>query len=461
MITQKFKSLFKYLPKSNLNANQGRNEGSFTFYTSSSKVSKRTDKPQFFKEAIIFGNGGSANIHYSNEPFGTTSHCIVATQKEENINIKYVYYYLSGNLHLIERGFKGVGLKNISPKYIENLDIPIFPIETQNKIVSVLDKANSLIKRREDCIKMLDELVRAMFLEMFQNDLINFKKSKVTLSDIVSITSGLTKGRKTKENFFVEVPYLRVANAQDGYFDLKEIKYINATTKEISNYNIIKGDLLITEGGDPDKLGRGSVWELEDNKFIYQNHLYRLRINNADKYSPYWLMYLIRSEFGKYYFLRQAKQTTGIATVNKKQVSQFPIPKSSFDKQKEFENYFLKIKDVKSLHLKSNVILKELFNSIIQKVFNGQLNFNIDFELDALIDKIDLQKKDNDIKEIAEDIAYLQRLIDKLNTQDFSEKVSYDKAKIIAFQLMNESLDKRRVIQMYDEKTKSIKLSLV
>ncbi|AOC94578.1 Type-1 restriction enzyme EcoKI specificity protein [Flavobacterium anhuiense] len=348
MITKKFISLFDFLPNSKIKAGDGLDEGNFSFFTSSSILKKKINKAQYFDEALIFGTGGSASVHYSKEPFSTSTDCIVAksTYGEHEINIKYVYYYLTGNIHLIERGFKGAGLKHISKKYIENIEIPIVSIESQNKIVAVLDKANSIIKKREDSIKVLDELTRAKFLEMFQNELVNFKKSKTNLNDIVSINSGLTKGRKTKEKETIDVPYLRVANAQDGYFDLKEIKYISATEREISNYNILKGDLLITEGGDPDKLGRGSVWELEENKYIYQNHLYRLRIKDLTKYSSYWLMYLISSEFGKYYFLRQAKQTTGIATVNKKQVSQFPIPKSSFSRQKEFEKYFLNIKKI-------------------------------------------------------------------------------------------------------------------
>ena len=148
MRTEKFKSLFKYAPKSNLKASDGGENGNFPFYTSSSIISKRTDKAQYYDEALVFGNGGSANVHYANEPFGTTSHCFVANPISKNINVKYVYYYLFVNIHLLERGFKGAGLKNISPKYIENLDIPILPFETQNKIGAILDKASSLVDKR-------------------------------------------------------------------------------------------------------------------------------------------------------------------------------------------------------------------------------------------------------------------------------------------------------------------------
>ena len=456
MKIQKLKELFKFAPKSKMKAGDGANEGNFLFYTSSLVVSKRTDKPQYYEEALIFGNGGGASIHYCDEPFATTSHCYVAIRKVEHINTKFVYYYFFQNLHLLEKGFKGVGLKNISYKYIENIDIPIFPIEIQNKIVSVLDKANALISGRKDCIQLFEDLLRAIFLDMFQNDLIEYKQSKKTLADIATIVSGLTKGRKTKSSTLSDVPYLRVANAQDGYFDLSEVKTIQATPDEIEKYNIIKGDLLITEGGDCDKLGRGAVWEFEENKYIYQNHLFRLRINSTDDYSPYWLTQLLRSEFGKYYFLRQAKQTTGIATINKRQVSNFPIPNSPFEKQKEFEEQYIAIhKRKQKLSISLNEI-STLFNSILQKAFNGELNFNIDAELDALIKVVDLEKKINDLSKITSDIAYLQRLIDKINYNEFEDRDLYNKAKHAIFQLLKEG---DKVEQVYNE-NKNISLAL-
>lgn len=456
MKIQKLKELFIFAPKSKMKAGDGVDEGNFLFYTSSLDVSKRTDKPQYYEEALIFGNGGRASIHYCDEPFATTSHCYVAIRKVEHINTKFVYYYFFQNLHLLEKGFKGVGLKNISYKYIENIDIPIFPIDIQNKIVSVLDKANALISDRKESLQLFEDLLRAIFLDMFQNDLIEYKQSKKTLADIATIVSGLTKGRKTKSSTLSDVPYLRVANAQDGYFDFSEVKTILATPNEIEKYNIIKGDLLITEGGDCDKLGRGAVWEFEENKYIYQNHLFRLRINSTDDYSPYWLIQLLRSEFGKYYFLRQAKQTTGIATINKRQVSNFPIPNSPFEKQKEFEKQYIAIhKRKQKLSISLNEI-STLFNSILQKAFNGELNFNIDAELDALIKVIDLEKKINDLSKITSDIAYLQRLIDKINYNEFEDRDLYNKAKHAIFQLLKEG---DKVGQVYNE-NKNISLAL-
>ena len=106
MKIQKLKELFKFAPKSKMKAGDGADEGNFLFYTSSLVVSKRTDKPQYYGEALIFGNGGGASIHYSDEPFATTSHCYVAIRKVEHINTKFVYYYFFQNLHLLEKALR-------------------------------------------------------------------------------------------------------------------------------------------------------------------------------------------------------------------------------------------------------------------------------------------------------------------------------------------------------------------
>ncbi|MFN8844072.1 MAG: restriction endonuclease subunit S, partial [Chryseotalea sp.] len=135
----KFGQLFAFQKKTNLKASEEDIDGKFPFYTSSSVISKRTNNPIYNKISLIIGNGGSANIHYADVPFSATSHCYIAVANTSDVNTKFVYFYLSNNLHILERGFKGAGLKNISSKYVEEIEIPLPDLETQNKIVAILD----------------------------------------------------------------------------------------------------------------------------------------------------------------------------------------------------------------------------------------------------------------------------------------------------------------------------------
>lgn len=374
------------------------------------------------------------------------------------LNIRFLKYWFEFKKEYFKSKGRGAALLNISATIVKNEEIDLPDLETQNKIVEILDRTSDLMNRRHQSINFCNELIKSIFLKMFQQSLLDIKKSGTKLSNIASIISGITKGRKTKETNFIKVPYLRVANAQDGYFDLSEIKYIDATPNEVGRYTVKLRDILITEGGDPDKLGRGAVWEDEENKFIYQNHLYRIRLNDDKKYSAYWLSYLMQSEFGKGYFLSQAKQTTGIATINKRQVCNLPIPKIPFTKQDEFEIKYLKIIQNQSTLKEGLVNIETLFNSLLQKVFSGNFNFDITTEVDSLLKEINLEKEENDIVSIATNEEYVINIVDRLNQQNFESQQLYDRAKHVAFQLLKQE---ERIEQVFDKKTKSLKLSAI
>ena len=120
------------------------------------------------------------------------------------------------------------------------------------------------------------------------------------------------------------MPYLRVANVKDGRLDLSRIKVTPATDDEITALQLKTGDILLTEGGDRDKLGRGTFWRDEIPECIHQNHIFRVRFDSS-AFEPAFMAYQFGSAYGKRYFLRHAKQTTGIATINRRVLGAFPL----------------------------------------------------------------------------------------------------------------------------------------
>lgn len=144
------------------------------------------------------------------------------------------------------------------------------------------------------------------------------------LGDVAEIVSGVTLGRRLKGIPTRPVPYLRVANVKDGYLDLAEVYAIEATEAEIGKLRLRYGDLLLTEGGDRDKLGRGTFWRGEIDECLHQNHIFRVRFD-PERFDPFFVSAQIGSPYGKAYFLAHAKQTTGIATINQKVLAAFPL----------------------------------------------------------------------------------------------------------------------------------------
>ena len=106
--------------------------------------------------------------------------------------------------------------------------------------------------------------------------------------DIADIAGGVTKGRNLAGRRLVSWPYLRVANVQAGYLDLARMKEIEIPVEELERYELHPGDVLLTEGGDWDKLGRSAVWQGEISPCAHQNHVFRARPRSADLQSD-WL----------------------------------------------------------------------------------------------------------------------------------------------------------------------------
>lgn len=144
------------------------------------------------------------------------------------------------------------------------------------------------------------------------------------LGEVANISSGVTLGRDMRGRPTRPVSYLRVANVKDGWLDLSDVKKVEATEAEIQDCQLECGDLLLTEGGDPDKLGRGTYWEGQVAECIHQNHIFRVRLPSNEVH-PAFASFQTGSPYGKAYFLAHAKQTTGIASINKQVLSRFPL----------------------------------------------------------------------------------------------------------------------------------------
>nr|WP_243893098.1 restriction endonuclease subunit S [Shewanella algae] len=190
------------------------------------------------------------------------------------------------------------------------------------------------------------------------------------LKDIADVRSGVTKGKKVPEGQGISLPYMRVANVQDGYLDLSSIQDITVTKKDAEKCKLIRGDILLTEGGDPDKLGRGHVWNDEIENCIHQNHIFSVRIKNTSAVRPEFLSAVISSQRGKRYFLKVGKQTTGIATINKTVLSEFCPFIPPIDMQDKYLKIVTKVAAMKN---STGDMKLELFGSLSQKAFSGQL----------------------------------------------------------------------------------------
>jgi type I restriction enzyme S subunit len=200
--------------------------------------------------------------------------------------------------------------------------------------------------------------------------------SWVTAGSLCEIKGGITLWRKYPEAAkLVSRPYLRVANVQRGWLNLEEIKTIRVTQDEARTLTLRSGDILMNEGGDRDKLGRGWVWEGQITDCIHQNHVFRPRVRNASvppKYVSYYA-----NAFGRQYFIDEGKQTTNLASISMRKVAALPVPVASPEEMEEvlrrIEAAFAWLDRVAAEHANAARLLPKLDQAILAKAFRSEL----------------------------------------------------------------------------------------
>ncbi len=208
----------------------------------------------------------------------------------------------------------------------------------------------------------------------------------VPLKQVADISSGITLNARNIGDNFIEIPYLRVANVQDGYLDLAEIKTIKVKEGQYDQYLLQHGDVLMNEGGDYDKLGRGCVWRSEIPVCAHQNHVFKVR-TYREELDPDFLAYFSASKKGKDYFLLNSKQSTNLASINSTQLKAFPVIKPNIAEQKTIIGKLLNVEH--QLEATSNKLkkLSKIKKGLMQDLLSGQNDIS-QFDLDKLTETL-------------------------------------------------------------------------
>ncbi len=234
--------------------------------------------------------------------------------------------------------------------------LPVPSLAEQHTIAQVLDTLDTTIRETETLIDKLKAVKQGLLHDMLtrgvdangqlrppQSEAPQLYKESplgcipreweiLPLGICADITSGVTLGRTLNSPVVIELPYLRVANVQDGFLDLQEIKTVSIMPSELNRFALKVGDVLMNEGGDFDKLGRGAVWEGQIEPCLHQNHVFRVRCDDS-KLLPAFLAAYSSSVRGKSYFVQASKQTTNLASINSTQLKAFGITCPSLTEQ--------------------------------------------------------------------------------------------------------------------------------
>ena len=244
----------------------------------------------------------------------------------EGIDKVYLYYYLCSVVAELYSKTHGSGMVHITKGPFMATQIPVPTLDEQKCIVSRIEElfskldngVETLRKTKQQLAVYRQAVISAAFPEMTE-------ENTVRLDEIADISGGITKGRDLSKQETIHLPYLRVANVQNGYLDLSQMKTIELKTSEMEKYFLCAGDVLYTEGGDRDKLGRGTVWNDEIPNCVHQNHIFKARLDQT-KANPRYVAYWSMSAFARNYFYNKGKQSVNLASINKTVLSALTLP---------------------------------------------------------------------------------------------------------------------------------------
>lgn len=224
-------------------------------------------------------------------------------------------------------------------------DVDHFIAELKNLAVRGLLETASVEPPALDAIRASCDALRATYTESgmmrrqktvaaAETDVIYPAHWAVAPFDEVAIViGGVTKGRNLRGRETLTYPYLAVANVQRGFFKLDGLKTIDIAPDELKKYSVQEGDLLITEGGDWDKVGRTAIWRGGVAACLHQNHVFKARVP-SDLLMNEWVELVFNSGVGRDYFAGASKQTTNLASINMTQLRGFPLPIPPLDEQR-------------------------------------------------------------------------------------------------------------------------------
>ncbi len=290
--------------------------------------------------------------------------------KKGAVTTAFLKHQLMASQGKLESMGTGSTFKAISKKALLDFKVTLYPESDQKLIENQLDWAVQQIKLANQQIAQLDQLVKSRFVEMFGELLSETNlATAMRLQDCAEIASGITKGRKVSDGAdMITVPYMAVSNVKSGYIDYGTVKSIEVTADELERYRLEPNDVLMTEGGDPDKLGRGAVITAPPSNCIHQNHVFRVRLNREIVRPLYLEMYL-QSNTARDYFLHCAKRTTGIATINKRQISNLPVVTPTSEQQDEFIAFAARVDKTRAIAQQQVDKLQTLYDSLVQDYF--------------------------------------------------------------------------------------------
>ena len=282
-----------------------------------------------------------------------------------DVNKKYFVFAVKYNLKEMEKRTHGATMKHITKKDFDNVLVPFPPLNKQQEIAATLDTLQSIITHRKQQLEKLDLLVKARFVEMFGEPILNEKGwNMVTIGDIVTeVKYGTSKPAVEGGKY----PYLRMNNlTYDGHLDLTNLKMIDIPDSEIEKCIVHRGDVLFNRTNSIELVGKTCVFD-KDEDMVIAGYIIRVRLKSI--MLPIVLSYFMNTDALKKKLRNMAKGAVNQANINAQEFKSINIYLPPIELQTQFADF---VKQVDKSRVAVQKALDEtqlLFDSLMQEYF--------------------------------------------------------------------------------------------
>ena len=291
------------------------------------------------------------------------------TIKDEDIDQKYLYYFLCSIKPKIMKIGRGVAQNNINLSILRSLEIPIPSLEEQKKVAGVLDAATALAAKRRRQLALLDTLTQSRFVEMFgdPNDRRSLFKNRHKIGELCDVTklAGFEFTKYIKYQKSGDIIMLRGLNCKSGKLVLDDVKYIDRETSyKLPRSRLYAGDILMTYAGT---IGDVAMVD-EDDKYHLAPNVAKITITDKNKLNPVFLIHLFM--YSHDYIMTFASQVAQ-ASINMQKIREFEYEIPCIDKQNEFAEFVSEVDRQKAALRRSLTALTTLKSALMQEYFGN------------------------------------------------------------------------------------------
>jgi type I restriction enzyme S subunit len=289
----------------------------------------------------------------------------------EGIEPEYVFYGIQRKLQEIENNTSFVTVKHLSAKQVQNIEMPLPPLNEQRRIVDLLSRAEGIVRLRREAEQKAAELIPALFLDMFGDPATNPKRWPLsTLGEI--LCDGPQNGLyKHASHYGDGTPILRIDAFYDGKVTaLQALKRVRVTPDERSKFRLGSRNIVINRVNSPEYLGKSAIIPVLDEETVFESNMMRFAPDESLAL-PEYVIDLLQTAHAKAHFLSKAKHAINQSSINQQDVKSLRVPLPPLDRQRAFTAWKADIFSIQSQQSTATVKAQATFDALLAQAFSG------------------------------------------------------------------------------------------